>query len=421
MLRNFMALLLLASVARAEKNPLELLAEQGALLTAPDAGRVGEFFPGEGKRQQWTVLLEQGRCYVISGAAAGGAKKMAVYLWGPSGQRIIESRSPGLLAQVQHCASVTGMYKFEGKTAGNGPWVVGLYQKGAPRQKIKEVVQAPPPVAVAPSRPSAPPPPPAAPTCSDDGERGSGNLTISCEGVAIDVYFDGQFIRHAPGEMPIRIYDAGAGCHRVKVDCWKGVFKHGVVYEGPIKVYGYHEARYNGRPGALDLVGKSALEAPPPVVAAAPSHHHRPTVPAPPAQPTFSFSVTHSSSSSSSSNNSSNSDSPTPAARSRYQGEDGCDGDWQLGENAVINSRNPPGIECNSYSAPTNCPTGLYIQMRSQRKCYCVARCSDYNTNPAEGQACTADGSFVCDHYGSLSTTNHAVFCAPAAWNLCRK
>ena len=135
---NALVLIAVAGSARAEKNPLELLAEQAALAMAPDAGRLGEFFPGQGKRTQWQVLMEQGRCYVLSGAAGGGAKKMAVYLWGPDGQRITENRSPTLLASLQHCAAVTGMHKFEGKTAGDGPWVVGLYQKGAPKQAIKD-------------------------------------------------------------------------------------------------------------------------------------------------------------------------------------------------------------------------------------------------------------------------------------------
>src|SRR5262249_23050400 len=141
--------------------------------------------------------------------------------------------------------------------ASDGPWVAGVYLRGAPKQGLKEVVHAPPP-----------PPPASAPaaTCNDDGERGTGNVSISCDGKAIDVYFDGQFLQHAPGQMPLRVDNAGAGCHRVKVDCWTGVFKHGVVYDGPLKVYGDHEARYNGRPGALDLVGKSPLAPPPPAV-----------------------------------------------------------------------------------------------------------------------------------------------------------
>jgi hypothetical protein len=433
MIRITSVLLLTGALALAEKNPHELMVEQAALSIAPDAGRVGEFFPGVGKRTQWVVLLEQGKCYIISGAAGGDARTMSVYLWGPDGNRITEHRSNTLMAQLQHCATVTGMYKFEGKTGKEGPWIVGLYQRGAPKQKIKEMQKpAPPPPAAA-----APPPPPA-PTCHDDGERGTGDATFSCDGGAIDVYFDGQFIKHAPGQMPLRVNHVGAGCHRVKIDCWTGVFKHGVVYDGPVKIYGGHEARYHGRPGALDLVGKSEFAPPPPAVASGTgtgsghsTGHVRPA-PAPVNHTTqaanvfgqvgaVAGSVSYSQTTTTTTTTSSSSSSRSGGGSAKYRGPDGCDGDWQLGRNAVVNSGNPPGVECNSYNAPTNCPTGMYIQMRSQRKCYCVARCDEYNTRPAEGQACTPDGSWVCNHYGSLSTTNHSVFCAPASWNLCRK
>src|SRR5678816_382675 len=85
------ASLLVAAGARAEKDPLQSLVDNAATMMAPDAGRLGDFFPGQGKRTQWQVLMEQGKCYVIAAAAGGGAKKMFVYLWGPDGQRITDN------------------------------------------------------------------------------------------------------------------------------------------------------------------------------------------------------------------------------------------------------------------------------------------------------------------------------------------
>jgi hypothetical protein len=122
---------------------------------------------------------------------------------------------------------------------------------------------------------------------------------------------------------------------------------------------------------------------------------------------------THTSSSSSSDEGGGGGEAAAPAG--------GCNGDFDLGQQAVVNSRNPPGIACNNFNAPTNCPTGMYIRFLHQRSCYCVAHCDDYTNNPQPGQACTADGSWVCDHWQSRSTNNHSTFCAPAEWNLCRR
>jgi hypothetical protein len=53
-------------------------------------------------------------------------------------------------------------------------------------------------------------------------------------------------------------------------------------------------------------------------------------------------------------------------------------------------------------------------------ECICVARCEEMKSQPAPGQACTTDGSWVCQHYGARNG-NHATFCAPANWNLCTR
>jgi hypothetical protein len=99
--------------------------------------------------------------------------------------------------------------------------------------------------------------------------------------------------------------------------------------------------------------------------------------------------------------------------------EEQCGGQWTLGSTAMVNSRNPMGTECNDYYAPTNCPTGFYIQFPKKGKCYCMVRCSELVSAPAPTQNCTPDGSWVCNDYHSTISKNHATFCAPAEWNLC--
>src|SRR5262249_37240129 len=149
----------------------------------------------------------------------------------------------------------TGTYKFQAKIeGGSGAYVVGLYAKGAPKQALAQVAEKPQPVQQAPVQEA---------TCVDDGETGPAVASFSCDGVAIDVTLDGQFLQHKPGEMPFR-RDVNPGCHRVKVDCWKGVFKHGVVYNGPVKFKAGFESRFNARPGGIDLVGTSGLAPPAP-------------------------------------------------------------------------------------------------------------------------------------------------------------
>jgi hypothetical protein len=101
-------------------------------------------------------------------------------------------------------------------------------------------------------------------------------------------------------------------------------------------------------------------------------------------------------------------------------GPGGCDNDFELGSTAMINSRSDIGVKCNNFYGPTNCPTGMFIKLHRPRECVCIARCDEWKSQPAPGQACTPDGSWVCDHYGARNN-NHATFCAPANWNLCRK
>jgi hypothetical protein len=109
------------------------------------------------------------------------------------------------------------------------------------------------------------------------------------------------------------------------------------------------------------------------------------------------------------------------SADSSGGGGDACDGDFELGSTSYFDSGAHIGDECNSYRNPTNCPTGVYIHLGHPRRCVCVVRCEEYGSRPAPGNACTQDGSWVCEHYQSKVGRAHAELCAPREWNLCHR
>jgi hypothetical protein len=249
----------MAGVARADTDPTEYAVDQLAKSMAPDMGRVGGFYHNVGKRTDFVTTLQQGKCYFLSGVGGPGVKKLSLYLWDPTNKRVSDNKSHTQNAGINYCPETTGSFKFQGKIeGGDGPFAIGIYAKGAPK-----VAMAPPPPP--PPAPVAAPPPAEVP-CVDDGGGGDGHAVFTCDGKAMDVTFDGQFIQHNPGEMPIRVNNANAGCHRVKVDCWTGVFKHGVVYDGPVKVRAGGENRYYAHAGVLTVSGFTDLQpaTPPP-------------------------------------------------------------------------------------------------------------------------------------------------------------
>src|SRR5262245_33263044 len=113
------------SLAHADVDPVEQMADQAAAAAAPDSGRVGAFFHGAGKKTDFIVTLEQGKCYFFSGAGGDGVKKLSLYLWGPpKNERLTDNRARAALSSMMHCAAATGMYKFQAKIEGGDGAVV---------------------------------------------------------------------------------------------------------------------------------------------------------------------------------------------------------------------------------------------------------------------------------------------------------
>lgn len=358
-----------APAERPPSDALEAEVQRIATSSSPGARRVGDFLRGAGDKNShmdWFVPLEAGTCYFIVGVAGPGIEFLSLYLWDPQNKRITENRAKSPQATMAACTTFPGPHHVQGKVGkGMGEYRVAVYRTGAsgvpaPAPVAVAVAAPPPPPPPATYRPSPPPPPPPAAYRPPPPPPPA------------PVY-------HAPPPPPAQVY-------------------HAPPPPPPSAA---------PAPSAADTIGSTTTKA------AGIAGGFKSAL--------GGFSMSSSSTTTHTTSTSTSTSSGGGGGSSRYRGQDGCDGDWHLGQTPMVNSRNPPGIECNNPNAPTNCPTGMYISLRSQGKCYCVARCSEYNSQPAEGAACTADGSFVCNHYQSLSTTNHSVFCAPAAWHLCTK
>jgi hypothetical protein len=140
-----------ARAAPAVDDPLEAAAVAQAAAQAEGATRTGQFLKGNTPRTDFNVMLDANRCYWFSGVTAGKVEKLALYLWAPGAgtftPRLTSERSESGKVVLAWCTKVAGMYKFQAKIEGSGEYVVGVFQKDAPRQAD------PPPT----------PPPPAAP------------------------------------------------------------------------------------------------------------------------------------------------------------------------------------------------------------------------------------------------------------------
>src|SRR5437762_4461091 len=77
------ALIAVGGVARAQGDPLEAAATAQVAAQAPGAVQVAPFFKGADKKTDYSILLENGKCYWFSGVSGGDVKKLALYLWGP--------------------------------------------------------------------------------------------------------------------------------------------------------------------------------------------------------------------------------------------------------------------------------------------------------------------------------------------------
>jgi hypothetical protein len=141
------AVLAVTGAAHAQQDPMEAAAAAQVAAQAPGATQAAPFFRGIGKKTDFQILLEAGKCYWWAGVGGPGVKKLALYLWGPGAgaftPRLTDAKSPTANATMAHCPSMSGMHKFQVKTEGEGPTVVGLYAKVAPTPAA-----APPPAAM---------------------------------------------------------------------------------------------------------------------------------------------------------------------------------------------------------------------------------------------------------------------------------
>jgi hypothetical protein len=110
---------------------LVALIEAQALAAAPGAVRLGAWFDGKTEQTEWYAQLKAGTCYWVIGAGEPGkVKKLWLYLWDPQNRRVTESRTPSGTSMVGHCATQTGMYKFQAKLeSGSGFYKFGVFQK----------------------------------------------------------------------------------------------------------------------------------------------------------------------------------------------------------------------------------------------------------------------------------------------------
>jgi hypothetical protein len=193
------ALVLALAAPALAQDPMEHQADMQVYAMAPDAQRVLPFFRGAEKKTDYQTILEAGKCYWFSGVGGPGVKKLALYLWGPDNKRVADHKSPNPMSTMAHCAMVSGMFKFQAKIDGAGPYVVGVYAKGGP-----------PPGAVPPP-PQAPPPPPPKPA------------------VDLGKLCDEQAAAAAPGAKRVGEYLSTAGGRMDKMD-WPVALEAGKCY-----------------------------------------------------------------------------------------------------------------------------------------------------------------------------------------------
>jgi hypothetical protein len=136
-----LAVLICAPLAHADSDDLEMTVLQLAKSQEKSATQVGEFFKGNTKKMDYQVLLESGQCYWFAGASEG-VKKFYMTL-SPPGANLFTPSAASVKTNgsgtIAHCATESGMYKFQVKTdSDKGSYVVGVFSKLAPKQKPEE-------------------------------------------------------------------------------------------------------------------------------------------------------------------------------------------------------------------------------------------------------------------------------------------
>jgi hypothetical protein len=94
---------------------LEKTIREEAKTAAPQARQVGGFHSATGKKTNFFVELQEGRCYWIIAAGGPDTDDFTLYAWSHDSRRLAEKRDIKRKGQIGHCAQESGMYKFEVK------------------------------------------------------------------------------------------------------------------------------------------------------------------------------------------------------------------------------------------------------------------------------------------------------------------
>jgi hypothetical protein len=114
------------------KDELVQRIEKQATASLPGGRRVGPFYAGSATQQNghndWFVELEGNRCYTFIGEGGDGVNGLFLYLWGPAGRRVHDTRERTPHAQMVHCTLFPGLYHLQAKSAvGTGQYKVGIF------------------------------------------------------------------------------------------------------------------------------------------------------------------------------------------------------------------------------------------------------------------------------------------------------
>jgi hypothetical protein len=126
-----------AAVKEAATPDLGPLCDKRAAGAAPGAKRIGDYFEGKGNsigsddRFDYPVQMDGGKCYwLIACGEPDKIKSIALSLWGPDNKRITDTRGDSPNPMIGHCATATGMFKFQAKiTGGGGHFKAAVYSK----------------------------------------------------------------------------------------------------------------------------------------------------------------------------------------------------------------------------------------------------------------------------------------------------
>ncbi len=107
--------------------------EAAAQSLVPGARRVGDFLAGgsdKGRRNDWLVPLEAGRCYTFIATGGAGVQLLSQFLWDPAGRRVTGNEAKSAESVMGWCAAVPGAYHLHAKVQrGGGALRVGVYAK----------------------------------------------------------------------------------------------------------------------------------------------------------------------------------------------------------------------------------------------------------------------------------------------------